>query len=434
MKPWVCAASLVAMLASGCGSDSTIVSVNHPPTISFTFVPLGVPAGVPVNLTVSVSDEDANDALTVTWEITNGTLTPKNAGKTVMECDVPNQLGTESVTVTVTDGEETRSTTQELKIGTIAREAPLVTYDLAGSPYILRPDNEPPKLLIGNAVTATVEAGVEILVDLPTTTIDITGTLNLNGTLAQPVVIRANDRRQLCQLNRSWWDGILVGTDLTYDGVINMNYAEVWHAKNGIRLRDKGRATVTNSLFSCCGSNAILMEGAGSLVVSDCEITNTQTNGIAVSTPSLPQSVSITGCSININGGTGVLLDLHDQFQQVPITIEGNRLEFNFTHGISMKNWAWPTIHNNAFYGNGDLGLSNIRLFVPFHDASSPDDLDVSCNYWGAVVTSQSTIENTVYDRVETALIGTRLLVAPWLNSDPYQAASPPPCDGGTAR
>jgi hypothetical protein len=431
MKFWVRAALLVALLASGCAGGDTIVAVNNPPTISFTFVPLGVPASIPVNLTVSVADEDG-DALTVTWQITAGVLTPKNAARTTMEWDVPAQLGAYSVTVTVSDGEETKSVTHEVKVGTLVRENALTDYVLSESPYILRPDNVPPRLLVEDGFFATIHAGVEILVDLQTTTIDVTGILDVAGTEAQPVVIRPNDRGQLCQTNRSWWDGILAGGT---SGEVTLAHAQVWNAKNGVRIRDSGRVTVDSSLFNCCGNNALLMEGAGRLVVTDTEISNTQVNGITVSGLTLlPELVSITGCNININENTGVSLDINDFDQEVPITITGNRFEFNFAHGIMMKNWVWPTIHNNSFASNGPLGVSNIRLLSPFHDTSSPDSIDVSCNFWGAAVASQTTIEGTIYDRLDTAGLGTRLLVAPWLNSDPYQAGSPPPCDGGSNR
>jgi hypothetical protein len=219
------------------------------------------------------------------------------------------------------------------------------------------------------------------------------------------------------------------------NGTLNANYAEIWNAKNGVRIRDSGDATLTSSLVKCCGSNGILMEGAGTLIVDNSEVSNTQTNGITVSALTLlPSSISITDCNISINENAGISLDLHDTFQGVPITIEGNKLEFNFVHGIMMKNWVWPTIQSNGFSSNGDLGKSNIRLFSPFHDTAAPDTIDVSCNFWGASVSSQSTIEETIYDRLDTAGLGTRLTVAPWMNGDPYKAPSLPPCDGGPIR
>jgi len=436
MKIRVCAAVLLALVVAGCGGGgSGVVAVNNPPSISFTFTPIGVPHSVPVDLTASVHDEDADDVLKVTWQITRGTLTPKNAAKTTMEWAVPDELGADTVVVSVTDGEDTRTTTQVLKVGTIVRETPLASYTLAQSPYILHADNDPPRLLVGNGDQSNVEAGVEILVDVPGTLIDVTGRLNLNGTADLPVVIRPNDRGQPCSTNRSWWEGIVAGTDQTFDGVVTIDHAEIWNAKDGVRIRDAARATITNSTIKCCGENGILMQGGGTLVVTGCEVSNTQINGITVSALTLlPQSVSITGCNITINDNAGVSLDLPDFSADVPITITGNYFEFNFVYGITMRNWVWPVIHNNSFYSNGSQGLSNIWLQSPFHDSAMPDTIDVSCNYWGAAVSSRATIENTIHDRLDSPILGTRLLVVPWLNSDPYQAETPPPCDGGITR
>lgn len=427
MSTKVWAAILVLLALAGCGEDSTVVVMNQPPTIDFTFTRIGVPAVFPVDLSVSVADADEDDNLTVTWSITRGTLTPKNPGKTIMEWAVPATLGADTVVVSVTDGEETATVTEVIEVGTLVRSTPRVTYLKSESPYILRADGvTPPRLVIGGGFTAAIEAGVEILVDLQETTIDVTGALNIQGTASEPVVIRANDRSLFCDAG-NWWEGILVGTDVT-SGSLDLDYAQIWYANNGVRLRDGGDAVIRNSKFTCC-SNGVLHEGTGELTVTDTEISSSTSNGITASALTLlPRSITITGCNISINGNTGISLDLNDPFQEVPITIEDNKIEFNSVHGISMKNWVWPTIQYNHISANGSI--SNVWLQGPFHDAANPDTLDISCNYWGAVVSNQSTIESTVRDRLDSAGLGTRLMVSPWLNEDPYQAPSRPACVG----
>lgn len=444
MRAWAYAAILCLLLLvlAGCGNDSTTPVINSAPTIRFTFAPIAVPLGLPVDLTVAVSDEDEGDALTVTWDITRGTLTSADGSQTKMTWAVPFTLGTDTVTVSVTDGEATATTTEVLKVGTLVGSSPPASFRLQDSPYILRDDTQsPPRLIVTQ--TTDIDPGVEIFVDLEETIIDVTGTLRINGTASQPVVIRANDRTLRCSKNRGWWTGILVYSEgqepNVSNGYVIMDHADISYADNGVHMRDGGHATIRDSEITCCGSNGVLLEGTGDLTIARTTIHNTASNGVTVEsgTPTiLPGAINITDCDISINGNAGVSLNFNDfpvfdNPPSVPVTIQGNRFEFNASHGILMKNWVWPMIEYNNFSFNGS-GASNIRLEAPFHDASAPDSIDVSCNYWGAAISNQNTIENSIRDRLDTTTLGTRLLVKPWLNEDPYQAAVMPPCTGGT--
>jgi hypothetical protein len=434
MKYRACMVMIAVIAVVGCSGGDGIVTVNNPPTIEFTFAPIGVPTSVPVVLTVDVSDPDEDDNLTVSWDITTGaaSLTPQNSQKTEMEWDVPDTPEADTVTVTVSDGEDSRSVTAVLKVGTL-RVTSAGSFPLSGSPYILRPSTSPPKWVVDG--TTTIAAGTELLIDLPSTALYVLGTFNIQGTPSNPVVIRPNDRTVQCGLDGDWWEGILATSDgLGHNGVVNASNMDLSYATDGVALQYTGVATISESSIRCSYNSGVLHQGIGALVVTDTEIRGGQNHGIMVDKPLLsqPQAITITGCDVKINGQAGLWIDMDDQSAGTPIVIRDNKFEFNSFAGIFMRHWAWPTIENNAFVSNGG-GSYNIRL-ADFHSTSSPDTLDATCNYWGASVSNESTILNSVYDRRKSATVGTFVVVKPWLNEDPFGLPDPPPCTGGVAR
>jgi len=427
--------AVIAVIAvAGCSGGDGVVIVNNPPSIEFTFAPRGVPTAVPVVLTVDVSDPDEDDHLTVTWDITTGaaSLTPQNAEKTEMQWAVPDVPGTHTVTVTVSDGEDSRSVSADIKVGTL-RVTSAGSFPLSGSPYILRPNSSPPKWVVDG--TTTIPAGAELLIDLPSTSLYVLGTLNIQGTPGNPVVIRPNDRTVQCGIDGGWWEGILATSDgLGHNGVVNLSNVDLSYATDGVALQYTGVANISGSSIRCSYNSGVLHQGTGALVVTDTEIRGGQNHGIMVDKPLLsqPESITITGCDIKINAQAGLWVDMDDPSAGTPIVIQDNKFEFNSFAGIFMRRWAWPTIENNAFVSNGG-GSYNIR-FAEFHDPASPDTIDATCNYWGASVSNESTILNSVYDRRKSATVGVFVTVKPWLNEDPFGLPAPPPCTGGITR
>ena len=71
------------MACGGGGGDSGTNPTNRAPEVAFTFAPLATAKSVPVDLTITASDEDG-DPLTINWTVTRGTLTAQNSKKTIM--------------------------------------------------------------------------------------------------------------------------------------------------------------------------------------------------------------------------------------------------------------------------------------------------------------------------------------------------------------
>jgi len=421
-------AALVGLLVGCSGGDDGTgpPPANRAPTIAFTFTKLGVVRNLPVDLTVAVDDLD-DDPLTITWSITRGSLVAQNAAKTVMRWTAPSAVGPDTVVISVSDGTVTRSVTEVVKVGWPATgQTALSTYLKSRSPYIVSAPAISPNIMVEQGQVSNIEPGTELLIDTPLTVFDVIGTLNANGSPGERVVIRPNDRTFKCGDERGWWEGIRGATLSdginTYHGQVNLTYAEIREANNAVRLRDGAGAVILDTRILCSGTSGVFIEGNGSLIIERSEVSNGRDNGISVSAiSSLPDTVSIRECVISINGNAGIKLDLNDVDKEVPIDIIQNRITINFSRGITMAHSVFPRIHRNHFSGNGvEAGVMNIYLEEGYPGAAAgAAQLDATCNFWGAVVNQQSTIDATIRDILDSGGVGTRMVTSPWLNVDP---------------
>jgi len=424
----LCGLAVVGILACSSSSDNGTPPVNQPPTISFTFPALVVPKASTADLTVSVSDPDG-DNLSVAWQITRGTLTPQNTKKTINRWSVPATAGVDTVRVQVSDGTATRSVTAQIKVGTLFtnQNAPGV-FAKAGSPYIVDLPGADPRLLVAAGSVTSIEAGVELYMDTPGSYINVLGDLTAHGTPSMPVVIRPNNRLLSCAgTDRGWWDGIVAATDIGAASSVDFDYVEIWYAKAGVRVRDNSLALIRNCKIRCSGDAGALMEGSGSLRVFDSEVTDGLSDGIRLAAfVSLPDSVRIEGCKLNYNGSAGIRMDLHDNFETVPIQVEFNDIAFNKSHGISLANAVFPNIHYNSFRGNGDETVSNLFLQGGYPGGVAYPELDATCNFWGSATNDQAVVDAVIRDILDTSTVNTRVISSPWLNVSPL--VTPPNC------
>lgn len=429
----VCIAAMIVTFILACSGSETVEPVNQSPSIEFTFNNIAVWKNLTHDLTVAVSDPDG-DPLTVSWTITSGTLTPQNTENTIVTWDPPDTPGADTVTVSVSDGQLSSSVTEIIKRGTLVTlgvGTSSRTFTKAESPYIIRAAVVTPSIGVGS--TFTLEAGVEWYIhhdddegtpDLET--IAVEGAIVTHGTESEPVVIVPNDRAAaLCGDCLGWWGGF----DLVPDGTATMDYTQIKCGVYDLRMsQGDGTATLRNCSFQCSSGAGIKLESNGTLVVDSCRITDNGNHGIDISSlVSLPASVSITNSEIRFNGHTGIYMDLYDVGQDVPINISRNLIEFNAGNGIAITHAVWPTIHNNDISKNNTGTLSNIRLLVPFPDASviAPaawDSLLATNNYWGGTFQSgeDAFIEQGIWDSKDIPSLGTRVIINPWKNESQH--------------
>jgi hypothetical protein len=268
-----------------------------------------------------------------------------------------------------------------------------------------------------------IEAGTEILLDTPFMTIDVTGSLTAQGTSAEPIVIRPNQRGQLCGDERGWWEGIKVSTFTPPGGTLQLDYTEVWYGQYGVRFRDGANGVIRDSVIRCSGQAGVVMEGSGTLLLEDTEVSNSRVAGVVVGAiVTLPSAVTIDGCDISFNGDTGLVVDLDDALQNVPVTVEYTKFELNAVHGILLARKSFPDIHYNHFFSNGvqSNAISSIFLADGYPNGALVTQLDATCNFFGAATASQATIDASIRDSLDSpGLVGTRVVTNPWLNESP---------------
>jgi hypothetical protein len=388
---------------------------------------LAVPKNTQADLAVSASDPDG-DALTLTWQITRGTLTAQNPEKTVMRWLAPAEAGLYTVVIAASDGTESTTLTVTISAGTRITSLPS-SCTKVNSPYILTTSANPPTMIVAGLDSVTVEPGVEWLIGTPDMEIRVLGELDAHGTVDEPIVIRPNNRTYTCTMSPKWWEGISGFSDdaVSSDGLVDFEYVRVWNANRGVRLADRSRAVLRNCEVLCSGEAGVHIEGSGWLRAIDTRITDGLNDGIAIAAlSSLPDSVRIQGCNLSFNGNAGIRMDLDDASQHVPITVEYNQIEFNGAYGISLANAVFPEIHYNAFRGNGDTSVANLFLVSGYPDPVNLPELDATCNYWGAPNMTQALVNAGIRDQLDTSLVHAYVKSCPWLNASPI--TTPPDC------
>lgn len=418
--------ALVIPLILGCSGTETPEPVNQAPSITFITTEIAFDFKTPHVLAVSVSDPDG-DPLSVTWEITSGTLVPVSASSqnTEMQWTPVRSVGEDVVTITVSDGEFSDSVTEPLKRGT--RRTPNI-YDaaefvVAESPYIIDPTAETISFGDPHHGTVSIEAGVEMYINKRNLAIEVLGTLESVGTQTDTILVRPNDRTLRCAEQRGWWEGFRIISDEQNDGQVNMTWTQVSYGVKNVWLQNGASGNLTNCRFVCSGDAGVMMSSVGTLVIDNCDISSNRSHGIDVSSlAAIPTQVTITNNLIKSNGHTGINLDLQDMEQTLTIVITGNSIQFNSVHGIGLTNSVWATIQNNDFILNNLNSVSNIWLNTPYPGPvpvpADWESLLATSNYWSRAYDpgEASFIEETVRDKSDKPTLGTYVIIAPWEN------------------
>ena len=416
--------ALVIPLILGCSGTESPEPVNQAPSITFITTEIVFDFLRSSTLAVSVSDPDG-DPLSVTWEITSGTLVPVPANsQTVMQWTPVRSVGDDIVTITVSDGEFSESVTEPLKRGTRRTESILdsAQFIAAESPYIIDPPAETISFGEPNHGTVSIAAGVELYINKRNLAIEVRGTLQSIGTQADTILVRPNDRTLRCAQQRGWWEGFRIVSDDQNDGQVNMTWTQVSYGVKNVWLQNGASGNLTNSRFVCSADAGVMMSSVGTLVVDNCDISSNRSYGIDVSSVLIPAQVTITNNLIKSNGHTGINLNLQDIEQTLTTVITGNSIQFNSIHGIALTNAAWATIQNNDFILNNLSNVSNIWLETPYPGAvpvtADWDTLLATSNYWSRAYDpgQASFIEDTVRDKSDNPILGTYVIIDPWEN------------------
>lgn len=403
--------AVLGIVACGGGSDPVTNPPNHAPVVAFTFNPLATAKNVPVDLTITATDED-DDPLTISWTVTRGTLTAQNSKKTVMRWAVPATIGVDTVNVSVTDGTATKKVSAQIAVANVYSNSGIFLKSL--SPYILATAANG-RLTVGENTTLTIQAGTEIYINSAGVIIDVLGKLVAHGTLADPIIIRHNNRSFKCGESNPGWKGIQVShsAGAINPGSADLEYVELWYPTDGVLEQDSTRVTMKNCSVRCSGHASVWMQGSGSLFLTDSRFTDGAGHGLLIEgIASRPDSVMVKGCTLSFNNGSGIHMDLYDTIKSAVIDVQENDIEYNQTHGIALAHSVFPTIHFNQIKSNGGESISNLYLQSGYPTVSFPE-LDATCNYWGN--TSQTTIDIGIHDSLDQSTVHARVKSSPWL-------------------
>jgi hypothetical protein len=408
-------AALVAVACGGGGGDSGTNPANIAPVIAFTFKPLATAKNVPVDLTITATDED-NDPLTINWTVTRGSLSAQNSKKTIMRWTVPATVGVDTVHVSVSDGTTTKKLTEVIRVATVDNDGPFTKIN---SPYIISTAGANPRLSIPAGTSLTIQPGVEIYINAPGFLFDVTGTLSAHGTVDDPISIHHNDRSFICGGSNDGWQGIQASGEAPEAGIVDLDYVELWYPVDGVRMQNDSRLNMNDCSVRCSKHAGVWMEGSGVVELIDSQFTDGAGDGIAIAAvASVADSVLVQGCTLSFNNGSGIRMDLNDTTKSAFIDVQFNDFQFNSTHGISLAHSVFPAIHNNNFRGNGDSSVSSLYLQSGYPGVAQAE-LDATCNFWGSASGSCATIDIGIHDSLDQSTVHTRVKSCPWLNSNP---------------
>ena len=424
----------MAALFAACSDDETVApDTNHAPVVEFTVTAIAVPKNENKTLTISVTDPDG-DEVSVLWEATRGTFTSAQGNPSIV-WKAPTATGLDTITVTATDGEGGTTTIEEtIQVGTVKTSGISMSqaWHVADSPFIIRPVSSENKRFVIPTVTLSIDAGCELLIDSEELEIYIEGTIQTNGTEANPVVIRPNVRHP----ESGHWQGITAVPDLEIPRVL-LTCTDVLYAVEAVKSTTKGEVTLDGCRIMFAAGAAVTHRSYQALTVVNSIITNNLKSGIRVepiSDLSLPPSIVVSNDSIAVNGDVtgstpyvqdaGIYIAMADSDLTCDIQITNNEISRNAFPGVHLVNVSRPALQNNSIFAN-ELGKTSQRYNVRLEDGfggGAPGMIDARQNFWGAAytnLTDSTEIRLMIRDSEDVGNITVRVAIDPWLHAKP---------------
>lgn len=191
-----------------------------------------------------------------------------------------------------------------------------MTLTAQNSPYVTNGTT------ITNGATVTIEPGVVIKGNYNSWfSSDSSGTLNAQGTAANPIVFRSNQYNE-----PGMWYGVGVNSDASV-----LRHVVVRHARDGITVSDGGSPTITDSLVHDNSQSGIRVLVGGSPEIRSNTVLDNGEDGIsygATQFSSQTGQVRINDNVVERNGGDGIDVSVFNT-QVVGDTVSGNTLNDN---------------------------------------------------------------------------------------------------------
>ena len=356
--------STIIMAVSGC--DDSLDFDNAPPgglTITKNKCYLG--PNDSVALTGQATDGDG-DEISYSWTADEGALTPADGQGPVVVWQAPDSHGTYRVTLKVTDGLDVTSKGIDLDVGRnleVLHEGGVL--DKTDYPYIV-PNVLP--INISAVVTITIEAGVTVVFNEGTGGFNVGGTLIINGTAQDRVLLKPN----VCPGEDRVWKGIKFSGD---QAVGTMSFVTLTSTADGLIVEEEATVTGDNIILEKSSSDGLSVKSGASIALSGSRIWDNG-GGVYVANGTM----QISNSSIRYNGNFG--FSMIQSGGMLSVAVDSCIVMNNVQNGFVLAGSASPVVHNCTFGYNGP-SETNIRT-VWFHNTySNTDPVDMTSNYWG---------------------------------------------------
>ncbi len=357
------------ILTAGTGCDDSLEFDNAPPgglSISKNKCYLGPSDSVV--LTGEASDSDG-DEISYGWTASEGTLTPADGKGQVVTWRAPDSHGTYRVTLNVTDQLDTSSEGIDLDVGRnleVLHEGGVL--DQTDYAYIV-PNSLP--LPIGDIVTITIEAGVTVVFNEGTSGLDVRGTLNINGTAEDRVLLTPN----ACPGEERVWKGVKISGDMAGG---TWSHVTINSTADGLTVEDEAVFTGDNIIVDQSSADGLTVKSGAVVNLSDSRIWDNG-GGVYVANGTL----RLTGSSIRYNGNYGFSMYEGSGPFPVDADILSCVVANNTQNGFVLAGTASPVVQNCALFLNGPT-MTDIRTVRFINTYANASAVDMTGNYWGA--------------------------------------------------
>ena len=379
---FVCAIVLTlfsTILAAVSGCDDSLDFNNTPPSgLTITRDKCYLGPNDAVTLTGQATDNDG-DEISYSWTAETGTLTPADGQGQVVIWQAPDGHGTYRVTLKVTDELDYTSKGIDLDVGRNLDDlhGDAVILDQTDYAYVVPNDG---LLNISGLSTVTIEAGVTVVFNEGTGGFGVAGTLVINGTAQDRVLLMPNK----CPDEDRPWKGI------TFSGaqaVGNLNYVTITSSADGLDVEDEALVTADNIVVDRTTGDGISVNSGASLTISNSKIWDGKSGGIYVANGTL----LIQNSSIRYNKIAG--LSMIANTGPFDVTVLSCVIVDNDQYGFVLAMDANPVINNCSIFLNGPDGMDGRTLMLST-GYTNMDTIDMTGNYWG--VTTSLEIESQI--------------------------------------
>ncbi len=388
----------LTVLVSISGCEGEVNFSNQPPSeLKITLGRCYICSGGKMMLSGEATDYDS-DPLSFSWSAGSGTFDPPSGEGRNVEWTAPDKTGVVRITLTVTDGIDTRSKRIDVEVGAKFPSVIMGTEEVQneGYPYILANTT---LLEVPAKCSLTIGPGVRVIVDSENGGLKVLGKLFIEGNAKRNVTFSPN----VCPGETGSWRGIhLEGR--TAEGYIN--HLVAYAAKDCIQAISRARVTLDSCTISSNEGIGVGVYGRSTAIINGCRIWE-NSYGLDVQY----SRADVTETSIRYNSLFGVYLE--DTLTSKYFTIKGSVIANNGADGISIWTQASPIINGCSLFSNGLYAVS-LHLYFPY------DPIDAEGNFWGLGYDEPEKIGEIILDREDGSENSNAYVdFDPWLDEDP---------------